>query len=313
MNRNKFMWKAILIFIFGLLIFQTAHAQKDTVLYYMKNNYQLAKKDSARFVLFILPPDTVDGKHVYPVKEFYTNGKTKLIGYSSTNAYNDLIMEGSCMSFFSNGARQNISNYKNGYLIGDIVMYYPNKKLYAIETMKNMKQYSVACYDTTGNALADNGNGRWVVYDDDFKHKTLEGMIKDSLRDGEWHEFVNDSARYVIIYKNGEFISTTNPNPARDRVIFAAVEKEPEYKGGIAMFYHDLDRVIVYPAVDRENNVQGRVLLTFVVEKDGTLTGIHAISAPSKTTEAAAIDAIKKLPPWMPGLQGGRQVRVQFT
>jgi protein TonB len=95
--------------------------------------------------------------------------------------------------------------------------------------------------------------------------------------------------------------------------IFAAVEKEPEYPGGIAKFYSDLQKVMVYPAVDRENNVQGKVMLTFVVEKDGSLTDVKALRSPSETLTDAATKALLSLKRWKPGIQNARPVRVQFT
>jgi TonB family protein len=303
------MIKKILFLFVGLIVFQAVHAERDTLLYCMKNKYELAKKDSAHFFLFIMPADSVNGKYVYPIKEFYPNGKPKLMGYSSSRVYNNLIMVETCMEYFSNGAKKSIANYIEGNLSGDLTLYYPNKKLYAIETIKNGVRYLIECHDTTGKTIAEKGNGNWITYLNDNRTNFEEGSVKDSVEDGEWHEFVNDSAKYVTIYKNDKVISTTKPN----QTIFSAVEEAPYYKGGIAAFYSALVRILIYPAVDRENNVQGRVLLTFVVEKDGTLTGIHAIKTPSATLEAAAIDAVKQLPPWIPGMQGGRPVRVQFT
>jgi protein TonB len=103
-------------------------------------------------------------------------------------------------------------------------------------------------------------------------------------------------------------VTEADPN-----TIFAAVEKEPEYPGGIAKFYSDLQKVMVYPAVDRENNVQGKVMLTFVVERDGSLTDVKALRSPSETLTDAATKALLSLKKWKPGIQNARPVRVQFT
>jgi len=95
--------------------------------------------------------------------------------------------------------------------------------------------------------------------------------------------------------------------------IFSAVEDEPMYPGGIDKFYKFLQKTIQYPAVDKEDNVQGKVICQFVVEKDGSLTDIKALRGPSQTLEDEAIRVLKLSPRWRPGLQNGRTVRVQYT
>ena len=96
--------------------------------------------------------------------------------------------------------------------------------------------------------------------------------------------------------------------------IFAAVEKEPSFRqGGDAGFYAFLGKAIRYPAVDKENNVQGKVIVTFVVETDGSLTSVKALRGPDESLEDEAVRAVKTSPRWFPGIQNGRPVRVQYT
>jgi len=95
--------------------------------------------------------------------------------------------------------------------------------------------------------------------------------------------------------------------------IYDNVEKEPEYPGGMAKFYEYLAKNIKYPAVDRENNITGRVGVSFVVEKDGSLTDVKAPRAASQTLADEAIRVVKASPHWKPGIQNGRPVRVMYT
>jgi protein TonB len=95
--------------------------------------------------------------------------------------------------------------------------------------------------------------------------------------------------------------------------IFQAVEKEPEPQGGFDKFYAYLGKAIKYPPVDKENNVTGRVLVTFVVEKDGSLTDVKSLRGPSQAEQDEAVRAVKASPKWRPGVQNGKNVRVQFT
>jgi len=109
-------------------------------------------------------------------------------------------------------------------------------------------------------------------------------------------------------------ISITDTNRVVDpNQVFAAVEVEPHFKGRAGAFNTFLASIIKFPAVDRTNGTQGKVIVTFVVEKDGSLSDIKALRSPSRTMADAAIEAIQQSPKWVPGIQNGRPVRVQYT
>ena len=95
--------------------------------------------------------------------------------------------------------------------------------------------------------------------------------------------------------------------------IFNAVEQTAEYPGGMDKFYEYLGKAIHYPGVARENNVQGKVFLTFVVEKDGSLTDIKVLRGIGSGCDDEAVRVIKASKKWKPGMQNGRAVRQQYT
>jgi len=95
--------------------------------------------------------------------------------------------------------------------------------------------------------------------------------------------------------------------------IFTAVEKEPGFPGGLAAFGKYLGKNIHYPAVARENNTQGRVIVTFVCERDGSLTDVKVVRGIGDGCDEEAIRVIKNSPKWTPGIQNGRPVRVQYS
>jgi TonB family protein len=96
-------------------------------------------------------------------------------------------------------------------------------------------------------------------------------------------------------------------------IVYEAVEHEPEFPGGPDAFGKFLAKTIKYPAVDRNNNVSGKVYISFVVEMDGSLTDIQAIRGPSESLKQEAVRALKASPKWKPGIQNGQAVRVQYT
>jgi protein TonB len=94
---------------------------------------------------------------------------------------------------------------------------------------------------------------------------------------------------------------------------FGGIEVEPSPIGGMDKFYSFLGAKIKYPEQAKEVGTQGRVVLTFVVEKDGSLTDIKAIRDPGNGLGDEAIRVLKLAPRWKPGVQNGRNVRVQYT
>ena len=95
--------------------------------------------------------------------------------------------------------------------------------------------------------------------------------------------------------------------------VFYSVEKTAEYPGGLDKFNEYLSKSIRYPAIARENNVQGKVFMTFIVEKDGSLTDIKVMRGIGSGCDDEAIRVIKASKKWSPGMQNGRAVRQQYT
>jgi protein TonB len=95
--------------------------------------------------------------------------------------------------------------------------------------------------------------------------------------------------------------------------IFTAVEVEPEPAGGIQKFYDFLGNKIKYPNAAKEAGTQGKVIMTFVVEKDGSLTDIKVLREPGNGLGDEATRVMKLAPKWKPGIQNGKPVRVQYT
>lgn len=91
---------------------------------------------------------------------------------------------------------------------------------------------------------------------------------------------------------------------------FSPVEQVPEFPGGLEAFYIFLRKNIRPPAVARENDIQGKVIISYVVEKDGNLTNVKVVKGIGGGCEEEAVRVIKSSPPWKPGMLGGKIVRV---
>lgn len=95
--------------------------------------------------------------------------------------------------------------------------------------------------------------------------------------------------------------------------VFVAVEQQPEFPGGQTALMKWLDNNIRYPETAKANGVQGRVIVKFIVEKDGSISKATVVSCVDKALGLEAVRVIKKMPLWSPGKNNGKPVRSYFT
>ena len=98
-----------------------------------------------------------------------------------------------------------------------------------------------------------------------------------------------------------------------DVQIFTVVENDPEFPGGMEALYKYLRDNIKYPQLARDNNITGKVYVTFVVERDGSIANPRVLKDIGGGCGAEAIRVVKAMPKWAPGKQRGKAVRVQFN
>lgn len=95
--------------------------------------------------------------------------------------------------------------------------------------------------------------------------------------------------------------------------IFTVVESMPEFKGGGAELYKYLGSNIKYPVMAKESGIQGKVYVTFVVERDGSVTDVKLLRGIGGGCDEEAIRVVASMPKWKPGKQRGKPVRVQYN
>ena len=95
--------------------------------------------------------------------------------------------------------------------------------------------------------------------------------------------------------------------------VFLVVEEDPEFPGGQEALSHYLTENIKYPQLAKENSITGRVFVTFVVEKDGSMTNVRVLRDIGGGCGAEAVRVVKSMPKWKPGKQRGKAVRTQFN
>ena len=95
---------------------------------------------------------------------------------------------------------------------------------------------------------------------------------------------------------------------------FVIVEQMPSFQGGdLQTFRNWVQGKLQYPTIAAENGIQGRVILEFVIERDGSLTNINVLQTVDRSLSEEAIRVLKQSPKWVPGKQRNMAARVKFT
>lgn len=314
----------ILITLIGLLLCHCSDfAQGGKNTYFLKNNgKRLNGPDSADYVMIISKPDSGS---LCDITEYYMDKTVKLKG--KTIKPDDKQMQGECKTFYHTGQVREIANFKYGNKQGDSYVYYPNGKLYTHEQFltdpnhpggfKGNKYLILECRDSTGKVFALDGKGYYTGYDDSFATVLEQGPVKNGLRNGMWQgENGKKEHRITFIenYNNGELTGGKAADSTNNKT-YTYIEREhpPRFQGGVDAFGKYLGQSIKYPHNAKINKIQGRVVLQFVVEADGSISNLSVLRSPDDELSAEALRVIKQSPNWEPGLQYGVPVRVSYV
>ena len=129
-------------------------------------------------------------------------------------------------------------------------------------------------------------------------------VIEQEVKIEEFEEVKNTEITPVNIEEEKE---------EEEQPIFTVVEKDPEFPGGTEALYKYLAENIKYPQLARDNGITGKVYITFVVERDGSIANPKILRDIGGGCGAEAIRVVKAMPKWTPGKQRGKAVRVQFN
>ncbi|ALO47904.1 energy transducer TonB [Hoylesella enoeca] len=142
--------------------------------------------------------------------------------------------------------------------------------------------------------------------------KTQDQLMQNKAAIGSFDVKGNDDANGEVL-KAKEVIAQPEPPKVEENKVFDMVEEMPSFPGGPAALMQFLQSNTHYPPVAQENGVQGRVTVSFVVEKDGSITDVQVARSADPSLDKEAIRVVKSMPRWTPGRQNGSTVRVKFN
>ena len=123
----------------------------------------------------------------------------------------------------------------------------------------------------------------------------------------------NEVQREVQKESDKEFKSTLTYDETPSSDVFDVVEEMPQFPGGAPKLMEYLSQNIRYPKEAMEANKQGRVIVTFVIGKDGSISDARVAKSVDEALDAEALRVISSMPNWTPGKQNGKAVNVKYT
>ena len=148
-----------------------------------------------------------------------------------------------------------------------------------------------------------------VKEEDEIK---LDEVQKSDKAVGAFTVEGNDEVGGAVLKAKEEIAAPEPPKHVEETKVFTVVEQMPMSPGGDAALMSYLANNIHYPTVAAENGVQGRVVVGFVVERDGSITDVSVLRGVDPSLDREAMRVVKSMPRWTPGKQNGSAVRVKY-
>jgi protein TonB len=98
-----------------------------------------------------------------------------------------------------------------------------------------------------------------------------------------------------------------------DDEVFVVVEEQAEFPGGLDSMYAYIVKNLKYPEAAKEKGIEGRVFVSFIIEKDGSISNVKLLRGIGGGCDEASVEMVKNMPKWKPAKQRGKPVRCQFT
>ncbi len=164
----------------------------------------------------------------------------------------------------------------------------------------------LATVQVTQIAIVDADKVKIEVMDMDTQKEdnTARGVVNQ--------EGADDADKFKAVVEQ-VVVKEPEPEKPKEEEIFVAVEQQAEFPGGQAALMKWLGNNIRYPETAQANDVQGRVIVKFVVEKDGSIGSATIVKGVDKDLDKEALRVVKKMPKWQPGKNNGAPVRSYFT
>lgn len=254
------------------------------------------------------------------------------------------VKNGLMSSFNSEGVLEATVEFENDIRNGEYAQYYPNGQAAMKGSFLNDQNhgpintyYQNGALNSKGEYVNGKPSGVWMIYTDSTGSEYMTGEYKDGLPAGDWKTYQGDSLQSIETFEGGKLVRTRFTSPPPEEIIEERGQKpmkvtignkpdvketvvtevldypdvEAEFIGGASALQKYIFENIVYPNEAIELGEQGKVYLSFVVEKDGSITNVTVEKSVSESLDAEAVRLLEAMPKWKPGEANGMKVRTK--
>lgn len=248
----------------------------------------------------------------YEFYEYYNSGELYREGVSVGNSY--ISPEGEVKEYYKNGKLKRISNAKNSKNLGLITEWYENGKLkfegeYIMEDGLVSKLKIINFWDSINTQTVKNGFGNITILNDEVEEK---GMVKNYQKEGVWEGFDKSlKLKFTESFIEGKLITGKSTDYEGIDYSYSVVSTAPTPKDGYNNFYSFVGNKIKLP--NMKNSISGRVILAFVVNKEGEIIDVEVLKSLQTEIDNATIEVLKQYGNWIPGSIRGKNVKVRYA
>ncbi|MFY7672244.1 TonB family protein [Tenacibaculum sp. MEBiC06402] len=165
-------------------------------------------------------------------------------------------------------------------------------------------------WDKNGNQTIENGNGTYLTIKDST---TTKGFYKNGLKHGKFLKTKNEKKVYEEYYKNGKLKQGKSWDKNGKEFSYKQGFKTPQYPGGQKAIAKHIIKNINIPDYAYQNDISGRVILMFKINKVGNISNIRVVKSLCKPCDQEAVRVIRLMKKWKPGESRGQKIKVNYT
>lgn len=299
----------LLIFSFNS-IFSQENEYKEL---FLDSELNETSKDNDNAMYYVhLNSHQIDELYDYTI--FFNSGKIYQTGKSTSNI--KINRTGNINSFFENGNKQEEYLIIGGFKSGIETSWYENgNKRLIVEYYKQSQELVppqkriLALWDNNNAEKIVDGNGYYELEDELCVEK---GFVKDGYKIGKWTGYdIRQKINFTENYENGTLISGESSNENGEKFTYSSVFEPAKPKKGYKALYNYISKNFRFTR--NSANKSGKMLFSFIIEKDGSVSTIQILKRADEELEQEAIRLIQNYPDWSPGFYRGIPVRVSFS
>lgn len=301
------------IILFFLFISKVAFAQESNdKIVYLDSLYKEVSEENKFYIKVI--KDYYLEKSQYKSLLFYKSNKLKEEKTVSEKDGGYVI--GEEIEYYENGNKSSSILYENKIRHGKTYAWYENGKPkeegeFNSENSSTEKYFKmINFWNEKGEKTVIDGNGLVNSKNDYYEEN---GSYKNGYREGKWNgKSLKDAFQYEEIYSDGKLISGVSTEEDGTKNEYTVLEVRPEPVKGLKHFYKHIGNNFVQTDLSWKKNIYGKILVEFVVEKDGAIVDVKIRKGLGYGLDEEAIRVVKMYENWKPAFQKGRKVRCSF-